>query len=487
MTTNLFTALENTQPTLALAFAVASLQCQGFEGLNPISQALLDVAVASQSVNSNSCSSGKQQVHGKQQITMSSTATSHQSFYKKQDDEDKRSYSSFKQELNISGDDDDEEEEETLGCENGDDGSCERRLARSRERNREHARRTRLRKKAQLEALQSKVKGLEAERQLLKLKVEECGIASILVGLSSGLATTRNTDTSGEGDDRNHEDATAERLAYSSLTSSSEEDGGNGSGVGGSESSESDTNNNCDNNTKITERRSDMVAVLSGVKRKRFISEAIGEQTHLQQQQKQHRLTINIDGKVTEIGIGKSHINWKTGMYRDNDGVQKKLTLQQLEDLRRERNRIHAKMTRSRKKCFIATIEQAISELEAENCRMKRILEGVAGGVKGASSVASSVFSSPTQILVTPATSPALTSVAAPPMLVLEESSSNGSSSGCSAAHLQPGSECLLVPPSFAATTSKTVRSHMKRKSESFSEEKGQGHTRASHGFRLVD
>ena len=68
----------------------------------------------------------------------------------------------------------------------GDDDSenAGERLARSRERNREHARRTRLRKKAQLQALQSRVKELQEESRLLKQTVEECSIASILLGLS---------------------------------------------------------------------------------------------------------------------------------------------------------------------------------------------------------------------------------------------------------------------------------------------------------------
>jgi hypothetical protein len=40
----------------------------------------------------------------------------------------------------------------------------------------------------------------------------------------------------------------------------------------------------------------------------------------------------------------------------------------------RERNRMHAKMTRDRKKCFIATMEKAIDELEQELARMRSIV-----------------------------------------------------------------------------------------------------------------
>ena len=154
-----------------------------------------------------------------------------------------------------------------------------KRLAKSRERNREHARRTRLRKKAHLEGLQSKVKGLEAERQVLKQNLEECGVASILLGLSVG----------------DHE------MARSVEIDETKNDGA-----------------------------SQMVALLATGKRKRFLSEAMPDAHAVQAQP----LTLDIDGEATTIGGGKSHINWKTGVYRDETGSQKQLTNEQLENLR---------------------------------------------------------------------------------------------------------------------------------------------------------
>ena len=159
------------------------------------------------------------------------------------------------------------------------DDETDRRLARSRERNREHARRTRLRKKAQLEALQSKVKGLEAERQVLKQNLEECGIASILLGLSAG----------------DHEAAASVDIDDSS-----------------------------------SDGHSQVVALLATGKRKRFLSEVM----HDKQLNNGQTLTLNIDGETTKIGGGKTHINWKTGVYRDETGKQKQLTSDQLENLR---------------------------------------------------------------------------------------------------------------------------------------------------------
>lgn len=61
---------------------------------------------------------------------------------------------------------------------------------------------------------------------------------------------------------------------------------------------------------------------------------------------------------------------------------------------------MHAKMTRDRKKCFIATVEKTIEELEKENNRMKSML----------SKLSAAKFSQ----LVTPAASPSLSASEAP-------------------------------------------------------------------------
>ena len=168
--------------------------------------------------------------------------------------------------------DDDDEEQDDKDNEEG----AERRMARSRERNREHARRTRLRKKAQLEALQCKVKGLQAESRALKQSLEECNIASILVGLSSG-------------------DGGQDRLVQALLKEAS----------------------------KVEEN--DINKVATG-KRKRFVSDISEKQAE--------PLKLNIDGRMTLIGGGRTHINWKTGVYSDENGLQRQLTQDQLESLR---------------------------------------------------------------------------------------------------------------------------------------------------------
>ena len=162
----------------------------------------------------------------------------------------------------------------------------EDKVARNRERNREHARKTRLRKKAQLEALQSRAKGLEAERQVLRQQIEDCSIASILLGLSSG---------SSEPDTDSHHGV---REASSQFTATAEDDSSSKS-----------------------------VAWLTGGTRKRFILNATGDR-------KIPPLQLHIDGQLALIGGGKSQVNWKTGSYVDEGGKQNRLTEDQLEHLR---------------------------------------------------------------------------------------------------------------------------------------------------------
>ena len=84
---------------------------------------------------------------------------------------------------------------------------------------------------------------------------------------------------------------------------------------------------------------------------------------------------------------------------------------------RRERNRMHAKMTRDRKKSFIAAIEKTIEELESSNERMNAVLTEVISSRKSSVSTESIVLSSarnsnnPQDVPlaeVTPSSSPAL-------------------------------------------------------------------------------
>ena len=195
----------------------------------------------------------------------------------------------------------------------------EERISRNRERNKEHARKTRMRKKEQLSGLKARVSELEEEGKRLKQEIEAASVASILVGLSSGNMSD-DTET---------------------LPSS------------------------------VPSSPSNFGASLSGGKRKRFLS-LDGEDSS------PPPMELNIKGQITLVGgsgnDGKTQINWKTGVYCDEEGNRQQLTQTELEALRRERNRMHAKMTRDRKKCYVASIKRVISKLEEENQQLRETL-----------------------------------------------------------------------------------------------------------------
>ncbi|KAL3918604.1 MAG: hypothetical protein SGILL_004157 [Bacillariaceae sp.] len=221
--------------------------------------------------------------------------------------------------------DDREEEQDDDQGQNLSEEDAERRIARSRERNREHARRTRLRKKEMLQNLQTKVQRLQGESKVLKQSLEECSIASILVGLSTG-------------DER--ESQIQALVAEASQIQNNE-----------------------------------ILKVVAG-KRKRFLSDAdVAEGAD--PRTSSQPLEIEINGKLTKIGGGRTHINWKSGLYKDENAMEHQLTNEQLESLRRERNRMHAKMTRDRKKNFVSTIQKTIQQLESSNQRMRAVLADV--------------------------------------------------------------------------------------------------------------
>ncbi len=163
--------------------------------------------------------------------------------------------------------------------------SEDERRNRNRQRNAEHARKTRLRKKEHLQALKDRVNQLEEEGTRLKQSIQECSIASILLGLSSGDAT-------GDADGERQGEIT------SSTSSSSLHSFG---------------------------------ACLASGKRKRFLSLDGEDPTP-------PPMELKIKGQITLVGgpgnEGKTQINWKTGVYVDENGRPQQHTKAELEDLR---------------------------------------------------------------------------------------------------------------------------------------------------------
>jgi len=190
------------------------------------------------------------------------------------------------------------------------------RLERSRERNREHARKTRLRKKARLQSLQSRLIDLQQERSALKQNLEESNIASILLKLSS---------------------------------------------VNGN-----DDQNCCSSDNNNSPQLKNPEQVANPLKRP--------INTNLLSYNKKETDVDYVSSLNKDECNDKdeSRKNMSTGSACRKE--MKLLSAEEIESTRRERNRLHAKMTRERKKMLISRLEKSIMELEQENQELRRAL-----------------------------------------------------------------------------------------------------------------
>eukprot|EP00635_Sarcinochrysidales_sp_CCMP3193_P005812 CAMPEP_0118890416 /NCGR_PEP_ID=MMETSP1166-20130328/888_1 /TAXON_ID=1104430 /ORGANISM="Chrysoreinhardia sp, Strain CCMP3193" /LENGTH=239 /DNA_ID=CAMNT_0006829029 /DNA_START=184 /DNA_END=903 /DNA_ORIENTATION=+ len=197
-----------------------------------------------------------------------------------------------------------------------DDVQKEERQQRSRERNREHARRTRLRKKAQLASLQLRVSELQSESKELEQALLDCTTAKILVGLATN-------DPPGE-------EKSPPRLAAAEevLRVSSDE---------GPLSSFEDSNSDSYSDDSPSDDQ------LGG-------------------------------GLGGDSPARTTTIHWKNGYALDEHGHRKDLSPDELDSIRRERNRLHAKLTRDRKKVYVETLSRAVANLEDENKKLRDAL-----------------------------------------------------------------------------------------------------------------
>ena len=206
--------------------------------------------------------------------------------------------------------------------------SVEDRLRRSRERNREHARRTRQRKKAQLQTLQSRVAELQEEGRRLEEAFKDCSTANILLGLNNPAMARTVSDLF-----KSREDASL-REAMSDNVSEGDHEG------------------------------SPRVRPVSPTSSKSSLDDPDLERSASALTQ------ISADDEP----VAKPTIHWKSGYALDSRGARKDLSPAELDKMRRERNRLHAKMTRDRKKVYIETLTRAVTDLEDENRAVRRAL-----------------------------------------------------------------------------------------------------------------
>lgn len=193
------------------------------------------------------------------------------------------------------------------------------RAALSRERNREHARRTRIRKKARLQALQGRVNELKQESQLLDECLEDCQTADILRSLSTNQAPPSRIQP-------------PDTLCKSESTRAFQKDLGL--------------------RAQDTEK--------NGIRPPLVQSSPL--------------LQLNNINKCQVV-------HWKDAYAIDADGKRHVLSDEEMETLRRERNRMHAKMTRDRRKLLVARLEQTVVDLEMSNDTQRATLNHFYGQI----------------------------------------------------------------------------------------------------------
>jgi len=205
------------------------------------------------------------------------------------------------------------------------------RLQRSRERNRIHARKTRQRKKEQMQNLTNRADELKQEQIRLKQSINEKNTASILLGLGT------STD---HGGDNQVDDPRVEAL----LRRPAEE---------------------IPDAAKLPELPA---LILPG-----------------QHHSKKHKTCDVISSKddLPDDGID----------YELLGKDRSKCTPEELDQIRRERNRMHAKRTRDRKRLFMEEMAEMCKQLEDENELLQEHLDGLNGYPKKRDNCTSTIIS----------------------------------------------------------------------------------------------
>jgi len=231
----------------------------------------------------------------------------------------------------------------------------------SRERNRIHARKTRQRKKEQLQSLQGKAEQLKGEQMNLRLSINEKNTANILCCLFSNNQGSQSSCV---------EDPMVEAL----LQRSEEE---------------------IPDPSKLPALQP--LILPSGAQH----SKKSNEQEEQQQQQE-----LPDDGIDYEL-LGKD---------------RSKCTPSELDQIRRERNRMHAKRTRDRKRMFIEEMSEMCKVLEGENLILQQHLDEL-NGVKSKPAPSTTQTRAAPVAMVSPSLTPTTSPTEEPSSRFRQESS----------------------------------------------------------------
>jgi len=228
-------------------------------------------------------------------------------------------------------------------------GNVEDRLQRSRERNRMHARKTRQRKKLQMQTLQLRANELKLEQQRLKQIINDRKTANILLDICSPSPMNKE-----EGKKEVEVvipvdvkfDADVEKILKR-------------------------PNSDIPDGKRIMK---ETAALVPSHKAKTIRSMSLGGEDVLDDFDtvepdndlpSSDSAALTLNGKFPDDGIDYALLS------RDRN----KCTPAELDQIRRERNRMHAKRTRDRKKIFVEEMDNVIKVLDAENLKLRALIE----------------------------------------------------------------------------------------------------------------
>ena len=232
-------------------------------------------------------------------------------------------------------------------------------MEKHRERNREHAKRTRLRKKVFLDGMKTKLLELQQEFIHLQKMMDERNTANILLAFSS-------TDSSRRGsvDDDLHT-LLPENDDTSSIVS------------GGDLIEQLRTSVRQD----IHDLHPDDNHVPKRIRRDSTFSSEENSVNLADMQEEIDGLDSDNEDvdhfdehTSTYQPIPESMVDWKTGTVVNAQGNERHLTDAEMYQFCKERNRMHAKMTRDRKKLFTLRMQKLITTLEQQNAKIKNRL-----------------------------------------------------------------------------------------------------------------
>lgn len=279
-------------------------------------------------------------------------------------------------------------------------------IEKSRERNREHAKRTRLRKKALIEGMKGKLLELQNEAAKLQQLFEESNTANILLCLSTKSDPSHLDAIKRSPSEISLNSVTDELLKQSDTYIKSE----NPISVRGNiiEQLRSRVRAEAAQQLLVNAARSKPQNV-STSKSSSSTTTPVGLQipglsfdndghslgsdsadiefiSNVDNNLITDKLPMELDDVESDEGedfetmqpVAEGVVNWKNGTMVLSEGSVRKLSPKEIEMYRKERNRIHAKLTRDRKKLFTSRMQQMINSLERQNTSMRNRLKALA-------------------------------------------------------------------------------------------------------------